>query len=301
MFISVFSLLASFALFLSHGLCAIVKVNDWAKGPTAVNMYLHVPPKVQPNAPVIVMIHFCGGSAQAYYRSTTAYERVADKNGYILIYPDTALDSHCWDVARNKALRHEGGGDNNSIANMVRYVLKKYNADPKRVYATGTSSGGMMTNVLMATYPDMFAAGAVFSGFPHGCAATGKDGSKPSSSPMSDKTGCNAGRVIKTPARWGDMVRSAYPGYNGTRPNVQLWHGTTDTVVRIVTMTEELKQWSNVLGVQFTRNVTNDPQQGYTKAVYGDGTKLVGYIAKGVGHVVPQHPTQVLKFFGLKE
>jgi acetylxylan esterase len=64
-------------------------------------------------------------------------------------------------------------------------------------------------------------------------------------------------------------------------------------------MGETLKQWSNVLGVSFARNVTNDPQSGYTKMVYGDGTKLVGYSARGVGHVVPQHANVVLKFWGL--
>jgi acetylxylan esterase len=33
--------------------------------------------------------------------------------------------------------------------------------------------------------------------------------------------------------------------------------------------------------------------------VYGDGSKLLGYSAKGVGHMVPQHPEQVLEFFGI--
>jgi len=33
--------------------------------------------------------------------------------------------------------------------------------------------------------------------------------------------------------------------------------------------------------------------------VYGDGTKLVGYSAVGVGHMVPYHAEQVLQFFGL--
>lgn len=42
--------------------------------------------------------------------------------------------------------------------------------------------------------------------------------------------------------------------------------------------------WSNVLGVAFTQNVTNTPIAGYTKMVYGDGTKLVGYSALDVGY-----------------
>lgn len=51
----------------------------------------------------------------------------------------------CWDVSSQKSLKHGGGGDSNAIANMVTYTLKKYNADPKRVFVTGSSSGAMMT------------------------------------------------------------------------------------------------------------------------------------------------------------
>lgn len=36
---------------------------------------------------------------------------------------------------------------------------------------------------------------------------------------------CDKGRNIKTPQQWGDIVRAQYPGYNGTRPRLQLWHG----------------------------------------------------------------------------
>jgi acetylxylan esterase len=235
-------------------------------------------------------------SARFYSTSTAEYRRISEQKGFILIYPDTAMDSHCWNVASPNSLRHEGGGDSMSIANMVRYTLKKYKGDPKRVFATGSSSGAMMTNVLMATYPDMFAGGAAFSGVGHACLAGSRNGG---SSPTSDTSGCPQGRVHKTAAQWGKLVRDAYPGYNGSRPTVQIWHGTADTVVRYTTMEEALKQWSNIFGVSFTRNVTNDPRSGYTKMIYGDGTKLLGYSARGVGHVVPQQPNTVLKFWGL--
>lgn len=57
----------------------------------------------------------------------------------------------CWDVSSQKSLKHGGGGDSNAIANMVTYALKKYNADPKRVFVTGSSSGAMMT----VSYPSL--------------------------------------------------------------------------------------------------------------------------------------------------
>lgn len=60
-----------------------------------------------------------------------------------------------------------------------------------------------------------------------------------------------------------------------------------------------MKEWSNVFGISFTKNVTGTPQSGYTQMVYGDGTKLVGYSAQGVGHTVPIHESMDLSWFGI--
>nr|BFE82032.1 hypothetical protein GCM10020093_046330 [Planobispora longispora] len=43
---------------------------------------------------------------------------------------------------------------------MVNYVVQRHNGDSARVFATGFSSGAMETVNLLATYPDVFKAGA---------------------------------------------------------------------------------------------------------------------------------------------
>jgi acetylxylan esterase len=236
-------------------------------------------------------IHGCMGSAQMYFGSTRDIHSLADQKNILLIYPDTTFDSHCWDVASRQTLTHEGGGDSQSIVNMVRYAIKKYDANPDKVYVSGWSSGGMMTNVLAATYPDIFKAGSSISGTPHGCLAQ-RDATPNNrhSSPLSDNSGCPQGRTSKTGAQWADLVKSAYVGYEGPRPKMQLWHGTGDAIVKYNCLGEAIKQWSTVFGVQFSKNVSNDPTRGYTKSVYGDGTKLVAYSGAGVGHMdIPNH------------
>ena len=42
------------------------------------------------------------------------------------------------------------------------------NADPKKVYAAGPSSGACMTQALLASYPDVFAGGSSLAGVPAG-------------------------------------------------------------------------------------------------------------------------------------
>lgn len=177
---------------------------------------------------------------------------------------------------------------------MIKYTIQKYNADATKVFATGSSSGCMMTNVLMATYPDVIAAGSCYSGVAAGCLA-----GSPGASPQTADPKCANGQVNKTPEQWVATVKAMYPGYNGSYPRMAVWHGTADNFVNYPNLSEELKEWSGLLGVTFSKNVTNTPQSGYTQMVYGDGTKLVGYSAQGVGHTVPVHETEDLKWFGL--
>ena len=42
---------------------------------------------------------------------------------------------------------------------MVNYEIQKRGVDRSKVYVLGASSGAKMTNLLMAQYPDVFAAG----------------------------------------------------------------------------------------------------------------------------------------------
>ena len=52
---------------------------------------------------------------------------------------------------------------------MVSYAVENYGGDADRVYATGSSSGAMMTNVLAGAYPNVIKAGSVYSGVLDGC------------------------------------------------------------------------------------------------------------------------------------
>lgn len=177
---------------------------------------------------------------------------------------------------------------------MVDYIINTYRADRNKVYVTGTSSGCMMTNVLAATYPDRFAAATCYSGVAAGCMA-----GSPGSSPISSDRVCSDGKIIKTGQQWADQVKSMYPGYNGAYPRFKTWHGTADNLVYYRNLLEQIKEWSTIQGVSFSRNETNTPQSGYTTMIYGDGTKFVAVSAAGVGHVVPTHEDLDFKWFGL--
>ncbi|KAI1371240.1 carbohydrate esterase family 1 protein [Hypoxylon crocopeplum] len=272
---------------------ALTQVTDWGENPTNLEMAVSMPSQLAEKPAIVLALHYCGGTGPAYYQMAN-YDTYANSKGFIVVYPSTKKDNNCWDVASTQTLTNNGGGDSTGLVNMVKYLIEKYNADPAKVYATGSSSGCMMTNVLLAVYPDVFAAGSCYSGVAAGCLAE-----SPGSSPQSADPLCASGDNVKTGEQWASQAKAMYPGYNGTYPRMQTLHGTADFFVHYKNLAEQLKEWSALLGVEFAKNVTDTPQSGYTQMVYGDGTKLVGYSASGVGHTVPVHPALDMAWFGL--
>ncbi|MEU9828795.1 extracellular catalytic domain type 1 short-chain-length polyhydroxyalkanoate depolymerase [Micromonospora chersina] len=272
---------------------ALTEVTNFGANPSNLRMYLYVPDTVAARPGLLVVNHYCTGSGPAMY-SGTQFAALADRYGYLVVYPSVTRSSQCFDVSSPQALRRDGGSDPVGIKSMVDHVRQRYPVDPNRIFATGVSSGAMMTNVLLGLYPDVFSAGAAFAGVPFGCFAT-TNGSEWNSE-------CANGQVVKTPQQWGDLVRNAYPGYSGRRPRMQLWHGTNDETLRYPNFTEEIKQWTNVNGLSQTPAYTDSPQSGYTRTRYGGtgGTATVEAISmQGVSHNLPVDAAQAVRFFGL--
>jgi acetylxylan esterase len=240
-------------------------------------------------------VHYCTGTGPAFH-SGTEFARLADQYGFIVVYPSATRSGQCFDVYTAEALRRNGGSDPVGIRSMVSYVQQRYNADPNRIFATGASSGAMMTNVLLGDYPDVFRAGAAFAGVPFACFAT--------TPPNTWNSECANGTINRTPQQWGDLVRNAYPGYTGARPRMQIWHGTNDTTLRYPNFQEQIDQWTNVHGVSQTPSSTDTPQSGWTRTRYG-GTGTTAPVEaislNGVGHNVPTSgmAAMVIAFFGL--
>ncbi|KAJ3379483.1 hypothetical protein HDU84_006620 [Entophlyctis sp. JEL0112] len=271
-------------------------VPEFDHGPTGARMFMYVPASVPSPAPVVVAIHNCASSAETYF-GYAKYPQLADRFGFILLYPEADSDNGCWDVSSDASLFRSQGGDSQTIINMILYAVSKFGGDLERVYVTGSSSGAMMTQVLAAAYPDVVKAASSYSGVPDGCFAVAD--AVPGMLTPGWNSDCASGLVTKTAEEWGRLARSHNAGNNGQYPRMIIWHGTLDRILDYNNLGQSLLQWSNLLGVSFTQNITNYPSRGYTKMVYGDGTKLVGFSALDVGHVVPAHEVVELQWFGI--
>ncbi|KAG6360662.1 hypothetical protein INS49_011727 [Diaporthe citri] len=272
----------------------LTKVNYPNDAMSKVDMYIYVPDKVVANPPLVVVIHSCQSSAQAYFQnSLIPWHRGSDNKGYITVWPSSPHSGTCWDVSSKATLTHGGGGDTQAISNMITYAISQYKVDASRVFVTGGSSGAMMSNVLAATYPEQIKALSLYSGVPAGCFLSSSGGVDQWNS------SCASGQVSATAEAWGNVARNMYPGYNGTRPKMQIWHGSADGTLNPQNYKEEIKQWTNVFGVSQTptSSVKNYPQSNYQTDNYGPNVQ--GIYATGVGHSVPSNLTASEEWFGL--
>ncbi|MEU2560379.1 PHB depolymerase family esterase [Streptomyces longispororuber] len=261
---------------------AVREVTGFGGNPGQLRMFRYVPDGLPAGRPVVVALHGCTQNA-AGYGTGSGWTELADRWGFSLVLPQqqTANNvSACFNWF-NTADTARGGGEAASVAQMVDRQLADVAGDPRRVYVTGLSAGGGMTSVMMAAYPERFAAGGVVAGLPYGCAQA-------AGSPwVCMSLGGGLG-----PRQWGDRVRAARPGYGGPWPALTVLHGTADRTVAPVNMTDLVEQWTDVHGADRTPDVA-DTDAGYPHRVYegpGGAPAVETYGITGMGHGQPVDP-----------
>lgn len=208
------------------------EVTAFGANPGELRMFAFVPPQLQQPRALVVVLHGCGQTAAAYDLGA-GWSTLARHYGFALLMPEQQRANNgntCFnwfnpdDVARDK-------GEAASIRAMIAHMMNAYGIDARRVFITGLSAGGAMTSVMLATYPEIFAAGAVIAGLPFGVASNLRqalDGMFHSP---------------ERPARaLGDLVRQA-TNHNGPWPKMSVWHGTADRTVNPGNANEIVKQW----------------------------------------------------------
>jgi len=215
--------------------------------PGGLRMLVHVPDGITPGAPLVVVLHGCTQTGEVY-ADGAGWLSLADRFGFVVLAPEQATGNNpnrCfnWFQAEDTA---RGSGEVASIATMTRRVIDDHGLDSDRVFVTGLSAGGAMTAALLASYPDLFAGGAIIAGLPFGAANT-----------LSEAMGAMMQPKARASAVWGDKVRMASP-HQGPWPSISIWHGDTDATVRPASADALIQQWTDVHGL------TGAPQKART-------------------------------------
>jgi poly(3-hydroxybutyrate) depolymerase len=149
--------------------------------------------------------------------------------------------------------------------------------DASRVFITGLSSGGAMANVMLATYPEVFAGGAIIGGLPYRSAGT-----------LMQAIVRMKGYGGPSDSKLDALVRGAST-FQGPWPTISVWHGGNDTTVANSNADSIVLQWQKVHKVEGppTREEKVDgfPRQVWCNA---DGREVIEkYIIGRMGHGTP--------------
>jgi poly(hydroxyalkanoate) depolymerase family esterase len=256
----------------------LTEVTGFGSNPGNLRMFKHVPERLPPSPALVVILHGCTQSAAAYDHGA-GWSTLAERYGFVLLAPEQQQANNpktCFTWFQPGDTQR-GQGEALSIRQMVDRMAADHGVDRSRIFVTGLSAGGAMTSVMLATYPDVFAGGAIIAGLPYGCASNVKEAFE---SMFQGRT---------RPAReWGDLVRAASP-HRGPWPRVSVWHGSADLTVVPMNAQEVVKQWTNVHGLSL-RVSGEDRVDGYPRRIWRgrDGEVLVEeYTITGMAHGTP--------------
>ncbi len=217
---------------------------SFGPNPGNLKMYVYRPEALAGVAPLLVMLHGCRQTAPGYDHGA-GWSALAARFGFILLAPEQSRANNInrcfnWFLPDDATRDH---GEAASIRQMIATAVHQFHANPARIYITGLSAGGAMANAMLATYPEIFAGGALIAGLPYGIALDAKE----ALATMRSAPALSA-RAL------GDRVRQA-SSHQGPRPRLTLWHGDADRTVDVSNLEAILAQWRDVHGL------ADDPRQ----------------------------------------
>lgn len=126
---------------------------------------LHVPLRYQPRHayPLVLSFHGNGSTALGQERRT-GFSLLADRAGFIVIYPQGALGPNGRLGWSSGGPGHPTRDDTLFVSDLLTAAQSDLCIDPMRIYATGFSNGGGMTAVLACRLAGRIAAFASVSG-----------------------------------------------------------------------------------------------------------------------------------------
>jgi polyhydroxybutyrate depolymerase len=119
---------------------------------------VHVPRSHDGNKPVPLVLALHGGGGQGSGMDRLAHwNSAAGKHGFIVVYPDGLRRR--WNDGRQSGFADSPRVDDvKFLSELIAQLSREYKIDPKRVYSTGISNGGFMSQRLACDLADKIAA-----------------------------------------------------------------------------------------------------------------------------------------------
>ena len=254
------------------------EVESFGTNPGALKAKCYVPAQVAQKPALVVVLHGCTQTADGYDHGA-GWSQLADDHGFILLFPEQQRSNNpnlCFNwFSRADNVRDRG--ETLSIRQMIGTMIDAHGIDTSRIFITGLSAGGAMTSILLASYPELFAGGAIIAGLPFGAASNVQQALEAMRAPDT-----------LSGDQLGDRVRSA-SDHAGPWPRIAIWHGAADQTVKSSNADAILAQWLSVHELDEAPNSTEDIS-GHRYRIWHDakGRALIeDYRITGMGHGTP--------------
>ena len=233
-------------------------MDGFGSNPGALIAKTYLPPASARGAPLVIVLHGCAQTA-ATYDHGSGWSELADRHGFALLFPEQTRANNsnlCFNWFASADIRR-GQGEAASIAQMVRHMVASHDLDPGQVYITGLSAGGAMTAAMLATYPEMFAGGAIIAGLPYGVAEN-----VPQALERMRGQGMPSRRALAS-----KMANAS--DHDGQWPTLSVWHGSADATVVPANAAVIVDQWRDRIGLATPGEV--ERVDGHQRTVWRDG------------------------------
>ena len=256
----------------------LVEVTGFGSNPGDLRMFAFVPEELGRKPALVVVLHGCGQTA-AGYDLGAGWSTLATRYGFALLMPQQQSSNNAqgcfnWFNPEDTTRDH---GEACSMRQMISRMVRDHGIDEGSVFVTGLSAGGAMTSVMLATYPEVFAGGAVIAGLPYGVATNMREA---------------LNGMFQSPSHpaseLGELVRHA-SHHKGPWPKVSIWHGSADRTVNPANANEILKQWLDVHHLP-SAPMSEATVDGYPRQVWwnADGQTIIeSYTITDMAHGTP--------------
>lgn len=133
--------------------------------------YEYIPPKLRGSVEKVPLLFYFhgGGCVPLYGAEQSGWHDVADRENFIVVYPEASQDNR-WNVWNDRCDQNgmQLCSDKDFFLSLIEHMKTVHPIDETRIYVSGFSMGGMMSNAMACALPGVVAAAAPCNAYNEG-------------------------------------------------------------------------------------------------------------------------------------